>query len=77
MYYSRDSILELVSMAWIVSWENLVWFSTEAKDVFLLQSVMTESGAHTVYYLMGTANFSPGVRLNPEGDHLLPFNADV
>jgi hypothetical protein len=57
---------------------NWVQSPSRARNVSLLRSVQTESGAHPASYPMGTGSFSPGLkRTEREADHSPPSDAEI
>jgi hypothetical protein len=54
------------------------WIPGRGKNVSLLHSVQTSSGAHAASYTMSTGGSFPGVkRLGHEADHSPPASAEV
>jgi hypothetical protein len=59
-------------------WGARVRFPKEARDFCLHHSVQTDSGAHPVFYTMGTGGSFPRLkRLGREADHSPPSNAEA
>jgi hypothetical protein len=61
-----------------MGWTAGVRFSAGAKELSLLHSIQTGSGAHPASYPMGTGGFFPGLKQpGCEYHHAPPCSADV
>jgi hypothetical protein len=61
----------------VTGWTAGVWLPAGIRDLYLLHSAQTGSGAHAASYSVGTGGFFPGVkRPGPEADHSPPSSVE-